>query len=155
MRNGKFAAAVAAMVAIGIALPVIKQWEGRILTPYRDIVGVLTWCDGETRGKPKPRYTNAECDRMTELAAVEFEAAIRPCLPVELPPKVRASFISAAYNIGSGAFCGSSMSRRALAGDLRGACDALMLWTRAGGREVRGLVKRRAAERKLCMEGLL
>ena len=46
------------------------------------------------------------------------------------------------------------MSRRALAGDLRGACEALMLWTRAGGREVRGLVNRRTAERKLCLEGL-
>ncbi|MFO1202997.1 MAG: lysozyme [Tabrizicola sp.] len=144
----------AAAAAVGLALPVIKQWEGRELVPYPDIVGVLTWCDGETRGKPKAVYTHAECDLITEAAAAEFEAAIRPCLPDALPPKTRAAFISAAYNIGSGAFCRSSMSRRALAGDLRGACDALMLWTKAGGRVVKGLVNRRTAERKLCLEAL-
>jgi lysozyme len=150
----KVLAAVVATAAVGVALPVIKQWEGRELVPYRDIVGVLTWCDGETRGKAKPVYTHAECDRITEAAAAEFELAIRPCLPDDLPVKTRAAFISAAYNIGSGAFCRSSMSRRALAGDLRGACNALMMWTKAGGREVRGLVNRRTAERKLCLEAL-
>lgn len=150
----KLFAAVAAAAAVGIAVPVIKGLEGRSLVPYRDIVGGLTWCDGETRGAHKTRYTHAECDRITEAAAAGFEAAIRPCLPEDLPHKTRASFISAAYNIGAAAFCRSSMSRRALAGDLRGACEALMLWTRAGGREVRGLVNRRTAERKLCLEGL-
>ena len=156
----KLFAAVAASAAVGIALPVIKHWEGRSLVPYRDIVGVLTWCDGETRGIPKPRYTHAECDRITEAAAAEFEAAIRPCLPEDLPHKTRGAFISAAYNIGSPRFCLSSMSKLALAGDLRGACDALMLYVKARTgpkgelREVRGLVNRRAAERRLCLEGL-
>jgi lysozyme len=150
----KTSAGIVAAAVVALALPVIKQWEGRELVPYRDIVGVLTWCDGETRGKAKPVYTHAECDRITETAAAEFELAIRPCLPDEMPVKTRAAFISAAYNIGSGAFCRSSMSRRALAGDLRGACNALMMWTKAGGREVRGLVNRRTAERKLCLEGL-
>ncbi len=145
---------IAATAAVGIALPVIKHWEGRSLVPYTDIVGVETWCDGETRGTPKARYTPAECDKITEAAAAEFEAAIRPCLPETLPHKTRAAFVVTAYNIGSAAFCRSSMSRRALAGDLKGACDALMMWTKAGGREVRGLVNRRTAERKLCLEGL-
>ena len=146
--------AVAATASVGIAVPMVKQWEGRSLTPYPDIVGVLTWCDGETRGTPKPRYTHAECDKITAEAVAGFEAAIRPCLPETLPHKTRAAFIVTAYNIGPVAFCRSSMSRRALAGDLRGACDALMMWTQAGGREVRGLVNRRTAERKLCLEGL-
>lgn len=150
----KILVTVAATAALGIALPVIKQWEGRELVPYRDIVGVLTWCDGETRGTAKPVYTHAECDRITQSAVGEFEAAIRPCLPDAMPVKTRAAFISTAYNIGPGAFCRSSMSRRALAGDLRGACDALMMWTKAGGRVVKGLVNRRTAERKLCLEDL-
>jgi lysozyme len=50
------------------------------------------------------------------------------------------------------------MSRRALAGDLRGACDALLMWTKARGNGrlvvVRGLVNRRNAERALCLRGL-
>lgn len=151
-RAGRYAAGAA--VAVTIAVGIIKPWEGRELVPYRDIVGVPTWCDGETRGTPKDRYTNAECDAITARAVAEFEAAIRPCLPAVLPDQSRAAFISAAYNIGSGAFCKSTMARRAMAGDLRGACDALMMWNKAGGKVVRGLTNRRAAERKLCLAGL-
>lgn len=140
--------------AIAISVGVIKPWEGRSLVPYHDIVGVLTWCDGETKGQPKAVYTHAECDLITEREVARYEADIRPCLPADLPPKTRAAFISAAYNIGTGAFCGSSMARLAKAGNLRAACDALLRWNRAGGREVRGLTNRRTAERRLCLEGL-
>jgi lysozyme len=96
----------------------------------------------------------AQCDAMTLRAVAQFDHAIAPCLPQSLPTQTRAAFISAAYNIGAGAFCASTMARRAKAGDLRGACDALLLWNRAGGRVVRGLVNRRHAERRLCLRGL-
>jgi lysozyme len=46
------------------------------------------------------------------------------------------------------------MARRANAGDLAGACDALLLWNRAAGREVAGLTRRRQRERELCRRGL-
>lgn len=153
MRKGKAAAGLAGGV-IALAVSIIQPWEGRELTPYYDIVGVLTWCDGETKGKAKDAYTHAECDAILAKSVQEYELAIRPCLPAVMPVKSRASFVSTAYNIGKGAFCRSSMSRRALAGDLRGACDALMMWNKAGGKVVRGLTNRRAAERKLCLEGL-
>ena len=52
------------------------------------------------------------------------------------------------------AFCGSSMSRHALAGNLQGACDALLMWNKAGGQVVRGLTRRRTAEHELCLAGL-
>lgn len=148
------AAATGIAAAVAIAVGVIQPWEGRSLVPYRDIVGVLTWCDGETKGKPKAIYTDAECDLITEREVARYEVDIRPCLPADLPPKTRAAFISAAYNIGAGAFCRSSMARLAKAGNLRAACDALLRWNRAGGREVRGLTNRRTAERRLCLEGL-
>jgi lysozyme len=140
--------------AIALSITLIKPWEGRELTPYYDIVGVLTWCDGETKGTPKARYTDAECDSILAQSVQQYEAQIRPCLPADLPDPMRGAFISTAYNIGSGAFCGSSMSRLAKAGDLRGACNALLAWNKAGGRVVKGLVNRRAAERALCLKGL-
>jgi lysozyme len=140
--------------AIALSVTLIKPWEGRELTPYYDIVGVLTWCDGETKGAPKARYTEAECDSILAQSVQQYEAQIRPCLPTDLPDQMRGAFISTAYNIGSGAFCGSSMSRLAKAGDLRGACNALLAWNKAGGRVVKGLINRRAAERALCLKGL-
>src|SRR3546814_11649593 len=88
----------------------------------------------------------------------EFSAAIDSCLPPGLPAPSYTAFLSAAYNIGDAAFCGSSMGRRARAGDLRGACDALTLWDRATVAGVRvtlpGLTRRRAEERALCLTGV-
>lgn len=148
-------AAGSAAGAIALAAAIIAPWEGMETRAYRDIVGVWTICYGETRGvQPGDTATPAECRARLAVAVGEYEAGIRNCLPRQLPDPTRAAFVSAAYNIGTGAFCRSSMSRRALAGDLRGACEALMMWNRAGGREVRGLTNRRAAERALCLSGL-
>ncbi|NBE05919.1 glycoside hydrolase family protein [Rhodobacter sp. CCP-1] len=141
--------------ALAAAVAIIAPWEGVELRAYRDIVGVPTICYGETRGVQMGDVaTLEECQTMLARGVAEFERAIRPCLPAVLPAETRAAFISAAYNIGSAGFCRSSMSRRALAGDLRGACDALLMWNKAGGRVVRGLVNRRNAERALCLQGL-
>jgi lysozyme len=146
-------AGLAAVLAL--AIPAIQMWEGRSLVAYRDIVGIPTICDGETRGvKMGDTATPAQCDAMTREAVAEFERAIRPCLPARLPTETRAAFVSASYNIGIGALCGSSMARLAKAGDLHGACDALLRWNKAGGKVVRGLVNRRNAERALCLRGL-
>ncbi|AWB48879.1 lysozyme [Gemmobacter aquarius] len=153
---GKLAGATgAAALVVALAVPMVKAWEGRRLAAYADLVGKATICDGETRGvRMGDTATPAECDRMTAAAVAEFEAAIRPCLPGDLPLPSRAAFTVTAYNIGADAFCASSMARRAMAGNLRGSCDALMMWTKAGGRVVRGLVNRRTAERDLCLAGL-
>ena len=71
-------ALAAGALAVALALPAVQQFEGRRLAPYRDLVGRLTWCDGETRGVAQARYTAAQCDAITALAVGEFEAAIRP-----------------------------------------------------------------------------
>lgn len=148
--------AIGAIAAVVLAAAFIGPWEGRELRAYLDIVNVPTICYGETRGvEIGDVATPAECETMLAKGVAEFEAAIRPCLPAVLPDKTRAAFISAAYNIGSGAFCKSSMSRLALAGNIAAACDALMKWNKAGGRVIRGLTNRRDAERRLCHEGLL
>lgn len=150
-------AAVAAVISL--AIPMIQVWEGRSLVAYADIAGIPTICDGETRGvKMGDVATPIQCDAMTEAAVSEFETAIRPCLPENLPTETRASFVVTAYNIGVGAFCKSSMSRKAMAGDLPGACQALLTWNKArvNGvlQPVRGLTNRRMAERALCLKGL-
>lgn len=147
--------AAGSSAAIALAVAFIGPWEGVELRAYRDIVGVPTICYGETRGvQMGDTATLPECQSMLAKGVAEFAEGIRPCLPQVLPDKTRAAFISAAYNVGIAGFCGSSMSRRAKAGDLRGACDALLMWNKAGGKVVRGLTRRREAERELCLAGL-
>ncbi|WP_155846305.1 lysozyme [Agrobacterium sp. 10MFCol1.1] len=144
-----------ALMAGAVAL--VGAWEGVKTVAYKDIVGVPTVCFGETRGvKMGDRYTMDECRAMLGDALVEFETNMRKCLkaPDLIPDKPYTAFLSLSYNIGTGAFCGSTVARKANEGDLKGACNAIPAWNRAGGRVVKGLVNRRAEEQKICLEGV-
>jgi len=66
----------------------------------------------------------------------------------------KVAFVDVAYNIGVSGFCGSSMARRTNARDMVGACNSLLMWNKVGGKEVRGLTRRRLAKRELCLKGL-
>ncbi|NGO50414.1 lysozyme [Allomesorhizobium camelthorni] len=152
------------VVALSIAV-LIQPWEGRKNKAYRDIVGVWTICDGETKGvKPGMVKTDAECDAML-LRRVEndFYAPIAKCIPnyTSLPISLQASLLSAGYNVGVGAICKSTAARLARAGKYRAACEAVTRFNRAGGKVVRGLKlrrefgdKSRIGELELCLEGL-
>lgn len=144
------AAAAAAIALVGV-------WEGLRLTAYPDIVGKPTVCYGETRGVHLgDRHTKSECGAMLLASLKRHEAGMRKCLkaPDRIPDKSYVAFVSLTYNIGVGAFCRSTAARRLNAGDIRGACEAAAWFNKAGGRKVKGLVNRRAAERELCLEGL-
>ena len=61
------------------------------------------------------------------------------------------AFVSWAYNVGTGAACGSTLVRKLKAGDYAGACKELLRWTKQAGRELPGLVKRRQQEYAQCV----
>ncbi len=139
-----------------VAAPGVIESEGWRLTTYADPVGIQTACAGVTRGVQAGRtYTQAECERMTVQALLDHATAIRPCLPETLPTETRAAFVSFAYNVGPSRFCNSSVSRLAREGRLVEACDFLNRYVYAGTKKLPGLVKRREAERALCLRGLV
>lgn len=149
----------ATAAAVAIAVPVTANFEGLWLTAKVDTIGTgkpVTWCYGETEGPVKvgQRFTKQECDAMLAAKLPRYANEIAKCIKVDISDKTRASFIIFSYNVGSAGFCRSTVARKLNAGDTRGACDALMMWNRAGGRVVRGLTNRRAAERRLCLEGI-
>jgi lysozyme len=150
-------AIVAAVLgAAALATPLIGEFEGSVPVGYVDPVGIPTSCVGHTGPDAVVgrRYTEAECANQLAADAVKHGLEIAPCLPDSLPVETRAAFTSFAFNVGTRAFCKSTLSRKAKAGDLRGACEELPRWNRAGGIVMRGLTRRRAAERELCLEGL-
>jgi lysozyme len=59
--------------------------------------------------------------------------------------------VSFAFNAGIGNFQRSTIRMKINRGDIEGAAEAFMAWTKGGGRELPGLVKRRKAERALCL----
>ena len=140
-----------------LAIGLVGGYEGLRTKAYRDIVGVPTVCFGETRGvKLGDVYSVDECRAMLGDALLEFETGMRRCMvfPDSVPDKPYVAFLSFTYNVGVGAFCKSTLARKVNAGDIRGGCNELPKWNRAGGRVVKGLIRRRAEERALCLSGL-
>jgi lysozyme len=128
------------------------------LRAYADIVGVWTICDGDTLGvRPGMVETKAGCTARLERQLVNHARPVLNCVPGLRDPRRQnqlVASVSLAYNIGTAGFCRSTAARRFNAGDWRGGCDAMLMWNKAGGREVRGLVLRRERERALCLKGL-
>jgi lysozyme len=80
----------------------------------------------------------------------KYEGAVKQCVTVPLHQREYDAYISLSYNIGPGAFCGSTLVRVLNAGDYAEACRQILRWDRAQGRQVRGLTLRRQAENKTC-----
>lgn len=128
------------------------------LAAYKDIVGVWTICDGDTKGvKPKMIVTPAECQARLERQLIAHAKPVLACVPPLGFPGHEQQLIasvSLAYNIGPNGFCKSTAARRFNAGRWAQGCDAFAMWNRAGGKVVRGLVNRRAREITICKKGL-
>jgi len=60
--------------------------------------------------------------------------------------------VSFSFNAGLGNFQRSTIRMKINRGDWEGASEAFMQWTKGGGRELAGLVKRRKAEIKLFLD---
>lgn len=157
--TGKHIAVSAAVAAVlVVATPLVGRFEGLRTHVYPDPAthgAPWTYCYGDTANPQFGHtYTVQECDSLLSKSLASFDAQLRTCLHTSLPTKVEAAFLSTAYNIGTGAFCRSSMARHANAGDLTAACNDLEMYVHAGGRVMRGLVVRRGEERALCLEGV-
>jgi len=148
--------ALVGVAAATALLTFTPKFEGTKLTTYRDLGGVLTYCTGATEDAQWGKtYTPAQCRAQLDRDLERHAAGIAKCVPLaRMTDGQKVAFVDVAYNIGVGAFCGSSMARRVNAGDMAGACDALLMWNKVGGKEVRGLTRRRQAERALCLRGL-
>jgi lysozyme len=64
------------------------------------------------------------------------------------------ALVSFAFNVGLGNLQRSSIRMRYNRGDIEGAADAFLMWTKAAGRVLPGLVKRRQDERAMFLARL-
>ena len=138
---------------LAIAIAVVGAYEGISLTAYPDIVGVPTICYGETKNvKLGQTATKEQCDSQLSARLVEFNQGVESCVTRPMRDNERVAFVSLSYNIGVDAFCKSTVVRRFNAGDKAGSCDAFLMWNKAGGKVVQGLVNRRQKEREMCLK---
>jgi len=140
---------VSALTVAGIA--VHEGYRGRA---YDDGVGVRTMGFGGTHhedGRQVQTGDTVTPERAVVMLARDADRIWRGDTP--LYPREAAAYQSLAYNIGASAFCRSTLVKRLkqTPPDYAGACREILRWTRAGGRELPGLVKRRQAEHDLCI----
>ena len=63
------------------------------------------------------------------------------------------AMVSFAFNVGLGSLQSSTLRMRYSRGDYQGAADEFLKWNKAGGKVLRGLERRREAERALFLSG--
>ena len=145
--------AVAALVLSASTLVGIALHEGYRGTAYEPVPGDRpTIGFGQADGVRMGQSTTPERALVRLLAdASRFEAAVKRCAPVPMYPHEFSAFVSLTYNIGEGAFCGSTLARKLNALDYAGACQEILRWDRFQGRALPGLTKRRQAEYASCM----
>ena len=143
--------AIAALALSASALVGIATHEGYVGQAYQDIVGVWSIGFGTTEGvKPNQTITPVQAISRALTDAQKFEGALKQCVTVPLHQHEYDAYVSLSYNIGSGAFCRSTLVKKLNAGDYDGSCKEILRWNRAGGKEVRGLTIRRQQEYVLC-----
>ena len=96
--------------------------------------------------------TQSEADTLLRLDVSRFEAAVEKTCPETEQCQFDAC-VSLAYNIGPAAFAKSSVVRLHNLKRYAEAAQAFMLWNKAGGKVLRGLERRREAERALFLSG--
>lgn len=137
----------------------IRALEGDVLEAYQDSVGIWTIGTGHTAkaGAPAPRagmtITQQESDEILSRDLRLFETGVCKVLNRQPTQNQFDAMVSLAFNIGLGNFQKSSVVSRFNRGDDAGAAAAFLMWTKAGGRELPGLVKRRKVEMKLFNTG--
>ena len=147
-------AKVAALAVVLLAAPFVAVEEGVVLTRYADPVGIPTACAGETDSEAigfKRFFTRDECIAMMGASLYAHAMKLEPCVKRDIPRHQAAALLSFSYNVGVGATCGSTLMRKLNAGQPW--CAELDKWVYAKRIKLRGLVKRRAAERRMCETG--
>jgi lysozyme len=143
-------------------MPIIKQFEGFRTAPYLDSVGVATigygtilYSDGAKVTMKDPACTDAEATSWLSHEMSLKSKQIAPLLKKPATLHQAAAMLSLTYNIGLGAFQGSTVLRKFNAGDIPGAADAFLMWDKGtvNGQKVviPGLHNRRVQERTLFL----
>lgn len=154
-------------MALGTAfLLVIMGWlgqlEGNVHKAYLDNNAsppVWTICMGVTGPDVVEglELSDKECVARMQPMIQAFSDRVLTCVVVPVFVREHLAYLLLAWNIGTNAFCQSSVVKRANRQDYAGACDAILMWKRAGGKDCSarnsgcyGIWVRRQIERNIC-----
>ena len=135
-------------------IDLIKGFEGKRLKAYRDAVGVWTIGYGHTRtARAGQVISDSQAEQLLRADLADFESCVARSISVTLNQSQFDALVSFAYNVGCGALRRSTLLRLLNRGGYGAAADQFLRWNRAGGVVLRGLTRRRKAERELFLSG--
>ena len=141
-----------------IGLKLIAKFEGCYLQAYLCPANVWTIGIGTTiypngvKVKKGDKCTLEQAHEYLAHDMIEFEKTVNDSVKVPLSQNQFDALVSLAYNIGSGAFKNSTLLKKLNAKDYAGAADQFLVWNKGGGKVLKGLVRRRDAERALFLK---
>lgn len=144
--------------AVALAAELCRHFEGFRSRPYICPAGYPTIGygtvykpDGTRVTMDDPPISKAQADAwlLSELRSNYGAGVLKASPNLIKHPRVLAAAIDFAYNLGVSRYRASTLRKRLEAEDWNGARVQLMRWTKAGGRELPGLVRRRKAEASL------
>lgn len=141
-----------------VGINLISSFEDTKLKAYDDGVGVWTIGTGTTiypngvKVKKGDTCTLEQAKTYFAHDLKRFEATVNKLVKVPLSQNQFDAVVSLVYNIGSGNFESSTLLKKLNAKDYQGAADQFPRWNKGGGKVLRGLVRRRAAERALFIK---
>ncbi len=134
----------------GIAL--IKSFEGFSPVAYRCPAGVLTIGYGFTDGvKEGNTMSREQADKRLVYEAREYENAVFTATFGNVNQNELDALVSFSWNIGIRGMEKSTVIREHNKGNKAAAAKAFLMWNKAGGKVMNGLVRRRAAEAALYL----
>lgn len=144
-------------MAVQITAALCRRFEGLYLRPYLCPAGVPTIGYGATfyedgtkvslRDKPISK-ARAEALLLWHLRHGFLPGVIRMCTGADTPERL-AALLDFAFNLGLGNLKASTLRKRVNQGDWLDAQVQIMKWNKAGGKILKGLTRRREAEKQL------
>lgn len=141
------------VVASAALISAIAGYEGFVPHTYEDTVGVKTIGFGHTGPDVKDgqKITKAQAYELLVKDINKHWDSIKKSIRVPLHQYEAEAYTSFSYNVGAGNFRSSTLLKKLNLKDYAGACKQLLKWTRAGGKVLPGLVKRRQDEYQMCI----
>ena len=148
---------LSAAALVGILLH--EGYTDRAVVPVKGDVPTIGF--GATTGVKLGETTTPPKALARALADVQqFEGALKQCVTVRLAQHEYDALVSFSYNVGSHAFCQSTLVKKLNAEDYAGACSELLRWRFFQGKDCAlpanarlcgGLAKRRETEYRQCI----
>ena len=131
------------------ALSLIKPYEGCHLKAYKCPAGVWTIGWGQTGKDIKEGlvWTQEQADSALEKSVAKFTEGVLKLVKVRLRPEQIGALVSFAYNVGLGNLEKSTLLKLVNAkADTEDIVKQFLVWNKAGGKVLMGLLYRRASE---------